>query len=490
MSQQSAVLMSLDSWQQWEGRVIGGRHALRQYLGGSDHSAIYLTDFGGARAVAKLVAADASDASAQLARWETACNLAHPNLLRVYETGRWHADDEQDMYFAVMECADENLGDVLADRSLTPVEAREMLVPTLAALEYLHGRNLVHGCLKASNVMASGPQLKLALDGVRRSGTRLTSIEQEDWRAVPEVFNAGVSSRNDMWALGLLLVEALTAQRPKAENAGDGAIQLPDELSEPFKSIAQECLQRDPAKRCSIPEIRQMLERPIEYARTTTPVVPIRPEPKPDLKPERAGLESAKSIVVESAAPQIEDSCSAREVNLKSTIEEVNPQPRNTKFAPLAIVIVSAVLSIVLIISFAGRNTTKPQTKATTPTVSSVAVAPRAAPVVTPPARSASGAVMKQVMPEVSRVAQNTIHGVVKVRVQVNVNEASQVTLAGLAAHGPSRYFARQALDAARQWSFTAPVVHGTPVASRWIIEFDFRRSGTKAESRIVQPKA
>jgi len=92
-------------------------------------------------------------------------------------------------------------------------------------------------------------------------------------------------------------------------------------------------------------------------------------------------------------------------------------------------------------------------------------------------------------MPEVSRVAQNTIHGVVKVRAQVNVNEAGEVTLAGLAAHGPSRYFARQALDAARQWTFTAPVVDGKAVASRWMIEFDFRRSGVKAESRMIQPK-
>ena len=85
---------------------------------------------------------------------------------------------------------------------------------------------------------------------------------------------------------------------------------------------------------------------------------------------------------------------------------------------------------------------------------------------------------------------QNSIHGVVKVRVQVNVNEAGEVTLAGLAAHGPSRYFARQALDAARQWSFTAPVVDGKTVASRWVIEFDFRRSGVKTESKMVQAKA
>ncbi len=313
--------MTLDRWQQWEGRVMGGRYALRQCLGGSDHSAVYLTDFGGARAVAKLVPADAVDAVAQFARWEMGCNLAHPNLLRIYETGRWHADDEQDMLFAVMECADENLGDVLADRPLAPAETREMLAPTLAALEYLHGRNLVHGCLKPSNVMASGPQLKLAVDGVRRSGTRLTSVEQEDWRAVPEVFNAGVSSRNDMWALGLLLVESLTRQKLKLEKAGDSVIQLPEDVAEPFRTIAQACLQRDPAKRCSIPEIRRMLQRPVESPRTPAQVVPIRPEGEQDSQPQK------EAAVLQPVSEPKGDSDSAHAVDL----EFLAPRQRTTR---------------------------------------------------------------------------------------------------------------------------------------------------------------
>jgi TonB family protein len=92
-------------------------------------------------------------------------------------------------------------------------------------------------------------------------------------------------------------------------------------------------------------------------------------------------------------------------------------------------------------------------------------------------------------MPEVSRAAQNSIHGVVKVRVQLNVNESGEVALAGLAAHGPSRYFAKQALDAARQWTFTPPTADNKPVASRWMLEFDFRRSGVKTEARLTSPR-
>jgi TonB family protein len=507
----SATLRCLGDWQQREGRVVGGRYALRQYLGGSDHSAVYLTDFGGARAVAKLVPADTSDAPAQLARWETACNFAHPNLLRVYETGRWHADDEQDMLFAVMESADENLGEILSERALTPAEVREILVPTLAALEYLHGRNLVHGCLKPSNVMATGPQLKLAIDGVRRSGTRLTSFEQEDWRAVPEVFNASVSSRNDIWALGLLLVESLTGKPPQSRN---DVVHLPDDLPEPFRSIAQGCLQRDPAKRSSIAEIRRMLERPVERWTPTAQIAPIQAQrgsiQLPDSetaaqdvskseKVDAATVEAVESDVtkrseqrdVEGIAGKAIELPSEQPVDLKRLLDEEDPvKPRNKKLVPIAVAILVAIVAIFALTKFVGRHPDdmKAQAEAATPANNSAGVQPSSS-VANPAGRPASGAVAQQVMPEVTRAAQNSIHGAVKVRVRVNANETGEVVLAGLAAHGPSRYFARQALEAARQWKFAPPIVNGAPVASRWEIEFDFKRSGTKADPKLISPR-
>jgi len=480
----SAVLMTLDSWQQWEGRVLGGRYVLCQHLGGSDYTAVFVTEFGGARAVAKLISAEAPDSAAQLARWEAACNVAHPHLLRVYDTGRWHADDERDMFFAVTEFADENLGEVLADRPLTLAEAREMLAPTLAALEYLHERNLVHGFLKPSNVRAVGPQLKLAVDSVRRAGTRLTRVEQEDSRAVPEVFNAGLSWRNDIWALGLLLVESLTRQKPKIEKTG-GVAQIPADMLEPFKSIAQACLQRDPAKRCSIAEVRRMLERPVESTKPQGEVVPIRVESNPKLEPQ-------PERVVVPATAKASVGPESTTVDAETHLYEGEPpKDRNRRLVLLAVSILLAVIAVVALFRL-GRprpSEMKSQPEVVAPITKPADVQPSAPTTSGTQVKSASGAVMREVMPEVSRVAQNSIHGVVKVRVQVNVDEGDKVTLAGLSAHGPSRYFARQALEAARQWTFSAPVVNGKPVASRWMVEFDFRRSGVKTESKLMQPK-
>jgi len=53
-------------------------------------------------------------------------------------------------------------------------------------------------------------------------------------------------------------------------------------------------------------------------------------------------------------------------------------------------------------------------------------------------------------MPEVLQSAINTIRGTVKVRVKVNVDQSGTVEDAELESRGPSKYFARAALEAAQ----------------------------------------
>src|SRR5258708_33220949 len=78
-----------ESWKQWEGRTVDGRFPLQRYLGGSDHSAVFLTvtqPSGGdsEKAAIKLIPADAVDAKQQFSRWKAASELAHPNLFRIF----------------------------------------------------------------------------------------------------------------------------------------------------------------------------------------------------------------------------------------------------------------------------------------------------------------------------------------------------------------------------------------------------------------------
>ena len=50
------------TWKRWEGQVVNGEFPLQRYLGGSDHSAVFLTQRGSEKAAIKLIAADLDDA--------------------------------------------------------------------------------------------------------------------------------------------------------------------------------------------------------------------------------------------------------------------------------------------------------------------------------------------------------------------------------------------------------------------------------------------
>jgi serine/threonine protein kinase len=157
-----------ETWEQWQGQVVNGEFRLIQCLGSSGQSGVFLTERGQEerqKAAIKLVPVDAAKAELQLSHWERAKNLSHPNLLRVFATGRCQLKAKSFLY-VVMEYAEEDLSQILPFRPLSTGEAREMLVPVTSALEYLHGQALVHAHLKPSNVMAIGDQLKLSTDGV------------------------------------------------------------------------------------------------------------------------------------------------------------------------------------------------------------------------------------------------------------------------------------------------------------------------------------
>jgi TonB family protein len=83
-------------------------------------------------------------------------------------------------------------------------------------------------------------------------------------------------------------------------------------------------------------------------------------------------------------------------------------------------------------------------------------------------------------MPDVPAKAEATIHGTIKVGIQVHVDGSGSVSDASIGSQGPSKYFANLALQSARSWKFTPPEVNGQGVPSSWLLEFAFRQSGTE----------
>ncbi len=524
-----------DIWNQSEGQVIDNRFRLRQYLGGADDSAVFLTqlvDPKSQRAAIKFIPAGPT-ADLQLSLWRRVKQLEHPNLLRIFEIGRCRLQN-RDRLYVVMEYAEENLSQILPQRSLAESEVREMLGPVLDALVFLHRKGLVHSRIKPSNILATADQLKLSSDALFPIGESRKSSSRFDVHDAPETAGSPLTPAADVWSLGMTLVETLTRHVLALQPGSQADPIVPDTLPQPLLDIARHALRRDPRRRWTIPEIAARLN-PVAVAaaaagQSISPLaVPLSTVP---------AVPAAKLQIPEFEPPQ-----------LRAPARPAHPQatnaPKQTLVLPNYVVPVAAVLLILVAIlalpkilghrpdSSSSASTTTPATAAppkpaeqpvrreispaAKPSPASdshnslkataekkPAAQPHSSPVIAPTtaavrtetfpsanapsasaptsaSSSARGEVLDQVLPDASEKALATIHGVVRVSVRVQVDPTGTVSNAALDSPGPSPYFADLALKAARRWQFASPEAAGHSVPSEWLIRFHFTPSGPKA---------
>jgi TonB family protein len=415
--------------EQWVGQSLDGRFPLYRYLGGSDTSAVFLTQIGSdpdAKAVIKLVLASSCDSDAQLGLWRRAGKLSHPNLIRILDGGRcWLAGNE--LIFLVSEYAEENLGEVVPGRALTAHEGEALLRPILAVLKYVHHQGLVHGRLRPSNVMAAQEQLKISSDSIRPAG-EIKGLVQASVYDAPELKHGKISSASDVWSLGAILAEGLTGKTAVQSGAHKA-------LPKPFAEIVRHCLREDPASRWTLSQVETFLQGNVAEAR------------------HEAGSSEIGSNV--------------------------------RRYLPL---ILGGVLLLILaaiygLIHGGSRHVQTAGGKAATPAVSSST--PVSTPTVT--RENNSGGVLQEVSPSASENALKTIHGRIKVRVGVEVDSAGNVTATKLITAGPSKYFSRLALQAAQQWKFQAPKQNGLAVPSQWTILFEYTHNGILQQASVAR---
>lgn len=89
------------------------------------------------------------------------------------------------------------------------------------------------------------------------------------------------------------------------------------------------------------------------------------------------------------------------------------------------------------------------------------------------------GAVEKQVMPQPSQAARESMHGPVDVTLRVSVNRTGQVEYVAYVSPDEGNYFARIAWRAAHGWEFTPPYRDGRAETSVWTLRFFFERGHT-----------
>jgi TonB family protein len=282
--------------------------------------------------------------------------------------------------------------------------------------------------------------LKLSTDQLSVTGQSGNRSEAAGIYGAPEAARGAFSPAADVWSLGVTLVEALTQHIPIADESGQTDPRVPDSIPEPFAGIARECLRRDPARRCSLSDIKARLagQRPLPVVAEIT-----RPGDKAPSKLRTPAL--------------------------------------------IATVIVAVALVAFL---FLRSHHTEPSA----PTAQNPAPAPAPpplpaqAPIAEKPTAGdatvkgavAEGEVVERVQPEVLPAATESIHGHVDLGIRVAVDPNGNVSEARLERAGPSRYFAKVALEAARKWRFKPAQIGGRPVASVWILKFEFTQAGTE----------
>jgi TonB family protein len=484
-------------WTKWEGQVIDG-FPLHRCLGVSDHSGVFLTEDPAhnlATAAFKLVPAIPTLAESQLAHWSAAAELSHPRLLRLLSMGRCQLGSLHCLY-VVMEYAEQNLANFLAQRALSDMEVREMMPATLDALAFLHSRNLVHGQLKPSNILVVGDQLKLASDTIRPAGDATTSISMVSVYDPPEGGDGSFSTAGDIWALGVTLYEALTRTTPPKPDERSHGVVLPADFPPGCAEVIRECLSRRPVDRPTVTRLQSWASKALqEPAMPAVGAGVSIVEAAPREVTSAAALGSAAGATGAqnpslSTAGVIPDP--GGRLTIRAVVEREPPAPREEprrSFLPFAIAAIA-----VLAFSWLGMRLLGHSTSSQTPAVASRDAAQEIEPpapaahnpdtaVTAPsprPTETQPSAVVHEEMPKASHNALATIHGHVRVAVRVTVDAAGNVIEDTLADPGPSRYFARVASQAARKWKFSpAP----DKASRQWLVHFEFSRTGASAHA-------
>lgn len=171
------------------------------------------------KALIPALAADLTFVTRFMREAAVASQLKHPNIVRVYESGR----QDQNIYFVMEYFIGVTAGHMLRERKRLPtLEVIEIASQAASALHYAHveGR-LVHRDVKPDNMLVDRwRRAKLldfglarieGMDGITRVGAVVGSL----YYVSPEqLLGRKLDGRSDVYALGVSMYEMLTGQRP------------------------------------------------------------------------------------------------------------------------------------------------------------------------------------------------------------------------------------------------------------------------------------
>ncbi|HEV7594945.1 MAG TPA: protein kinase [Gemmatimonadaceae bacterium] len=252
------------------GRTIA-HFDLREVLGAGGMGVVYRADdrrLGRVVALKFLLPHYSLDASAKtrfLREAHAAAALDHPNLCTVYEVG---TSDDGWLFLAMALYQGETLRARLTREGPVPArDALEIARQIAEGLQAAHTAGIVHRDLKPGNIMilpdGAVRILDFGLAKVRDQSASETGVRfgTVSYMSPEQIRGDNVDGRSDLWALGVVLYEMLTARKPfrgDEEVAIAHAIlhdepELPSthrsDLSAALEGVVLRLLQKNPARR-------------------------------------------------------------------------------------------------------------------------------------------------------------------------------------------------------------------------------------------------
>jgi serine/threonine-protein kinase len=255
------------------GRVVGGRYRLIAPLGLGSSAQVFLADDVTLQrkvAVKMLQPALASDQhflERFRAEAQTVASVNHPNVVVVHDSG---VDDVP--YLVTEYLSGGSLRGLLAaGHRLTPSQALVVGLDACRGLAHAHGRGLVHRDLKPANLcFGDDGRLRIADFGLARAlaetgitdhgGTHLVGTMR--YAAPEQARGERTGPKADVYALGLVLIEAVTGRVPFAGGDPIAALQartlsdleVPDALG-PLRPAIERAGRLDPDERADAEEL-------------------------------------------------------------------------------------------------------------------------------------------------------------------------------------------------------------------------------------------
>ena len=176
---------------------------------------------------------------------ELLARLSHPHIVTIHDFGQAGG-----LFYLVMEYVDGvNLRDLLRAGRLDPARALAILPPVCDALQYAHDHGIVHRDIKPENLLLDrAGRVKIADFGIAalagtdggRAGTPPYMAPEQDSEG------AKVDHRADIFALGAVLYEMLTGERPATDPVPPSR---KGSLDARLDEVVMRALQRDPGLR-------------------------------------------------------------------------------------------------------------------------------------------------------------------------------------------------------------------------------------------------